>query len=244
MKNDDSENSVLLARSALYQQQAVMLRPQRPTNLVMLLLDRSGSMACHDQTPLKAANECLQSLKTIQGSDTVVAAVFTFASDVTLDVRPQPAVSIDPLRKYVADGCTKLYEAVYGALLVGLEFQATAEQKGSKVTVAVSVISDGQDTASGHDFHTMLLELSRQAKERGFNLQVIGIGVDSKQLARDLGFDEACAHTVDNTDDGVEEATTIASSHFESSVLYSLQDLVDANKKSKKSDEDSDSYPR
>ncbi|MFA5185304.1 MAG: vWA domain-containing protein [Patescibacteria group bacterium] len=245
MARNSSEDSVLFARSALHQQQTVILRPNQPTNLAILLLDRSGSMAEHGQTPLKATNELLQTLQTIEGRETVVAAVFTFGDEVSLDVRPQPVMGITPLKHYRANGGTKLYEAVYGALFVGLEFQATAAQKGSRVTVAVSVISDGQDTASGGKFHAMLLELARQAKGNGFNLQVVGIGVDSRRLARDLGFDEACAQTVQATEEGVEEATTIASTHFENSVLFSLHDLGEAGKpKSKKSGEDSDSYPR
>jgi len=222
MKNDDStKHSLMLARASLHSHQPNLLKPQTGSTLALLLLDRSGSMHCYGQTPRLAANECIQVVQAVDGSENATLAVFTFGNEVTLDVRPQPVRSVKPIETYVPDGGTKLYEAVYAALFVALEFQSVAASQGSNVNVAISVISDGQDTASDIKYIAQQRELARQARERGFKLQVIGIGVDSRAMAQDLGFEETLSRTVKPTEAGVREAAEETSVLFSISVLNS-----------------------
>lgn len=220
-KDTSTEHSLMLARASLHSNQSALLKPQAHATLALLLLDRSGSMQDYGQTPRRAANECIQTVQGVLGAENTTFALFTFGSEVTLDVRPQPVKAVRQLETYVPNGATKLYEAVYAALFVALEFAAVAEGQGSHVNVAISVISDGDgDTASEPKYRSLTRELARQARERGFQLQVIGIGVDSKRLALDLGFQDDLARTVEPTEEGVRKAAN------ETSVLFTLSTIM------------------
>jgi len=216
-----TEHSLMLARASLHSQQPLAVRGAN-TTLALLLLDRSGSMAEYGQTPRKAANECIQTVQNVPGAENATLAVFTFGSDVSLAVHPQPVKSVKPLETYVPNGNTKLYEAVFAALFVALEYHDVAKAQGSQVNVAISVISDGEDTASDPEYKSRMRELARQARQRGFQLQVIGIGVDSKKMAQDLGFQDSLARTVEATEEGVTRAAGESSMLFSASVLHSF----------------------
>lgn len=219
-KDSTTEHSLMLARASLHSNQSALLKPQTGATLALLLLDRSGSMAEFGQTPRKSANEIIATVQKVDGAENTTLAIFTFGSEVSLDVRPQPVRQVKHLDTYCPDGGTKLYEAVYAALYVALEFHAVAEGQGSCVNVAISVISDGDDTSSGPGYRARMRELSRQARERGFKLQVIGIGVDSRKMALDLGFQDDLARTVAPTEEGVKKAGE------ETSVLFSLSTIM------------------
>lgn len=218
--DDSTERSVCHAQMVLYREAGNLYRHGQALCLNLLLLDRSGSMLPHKDTPLLAANECLQTLPHLPGAENSLVAVFTFGSDISLDVPPTPVKQMRPLTSYKADGGTKLFEAVYAALRIGLEFQAKAAQGGAAALVAISVITDGEDTASRQCYDAML-DLSAQARTAGFALGVTGIGIDGKHLSQLLGFEEGYAHTVANTHAGVHEASAESSQLFSISMLHS-----------------------
>jgi hypothetical protein len=68
----------------------------------------------------------------------------------------------------------------------------------------------------------MMRQLAEDARAKGFTLQVVGIGIDSKHLAQLLGFDEGYAQTVQPTKAGVHEATESTSSIFSASILHTM----------------------
>lgn len=222
MAEDDTQHSLMLTRSCLHSRQGILIKKDSGTALTILLLDRSGSMHEFGQVPRKAANECIQTVQKAPGAENTAFALFTFGNEVSLDIQPQPIKSVGQLTGYTADGGTKLYEAVYVALYAALEFHGVADSQGKRVEVAISVISDGQDTASDPKYLEQMRELSHQARQRGFKLQVIGIGVDSTRLAQDLGFEEGLAHTLDPTDEGVRQAAEESSVLFSISALHSI----------------------
>ncbi len=228
MTIDFSENSVLVARQALQQQSALVLNRKQPSSLVLMLLDRSGSMEQFGDTPRLAANECLQTLQAQPGVENAMGAIFTFAGGISLNVEPQPVKGIKPLTGYSAGGGTKLYEAVYGALYLATEYQTAAEVAGVDVSVAISVITDGDDTASGPGIHDKLLRLAETARDKNYMLQCLGIGVDSERLSKLLGFQPGYARTVASTAQGVRDAAKESSVLFSRSILFTVTPSGDA----------------
>jgi len=221
-RDTTTEHSLMVARASLYSQQPLAVRGAN-TTLALLLLDRSGSMDEYGQTPRLAANECIQTIQRVPGAENAKLAIFTFASDVSLDIKPQPVRSVQLLKSYQADGSTKLYEAVFIALFLALEHYAIQEKEGRKTEVVISVITDGQDTASSPEYRLRMLQLVGQARKLNFKLQVIGIGVDSKQLAEDLGFQSKLAKTVAPTEQGVREAIRETSVIFSNTIFLNAE---------------------
>jgi len=195
-----------------------IIKPGEDGTLVILLLDRSGSMQEHGQTPRISANENLQQLKSMPGAERTQMSIWTFAHDATVDIPPQPLLSIEELKHYEASGGTALYHVVGEALRTGLEFEQFAlEAYGSRISVAISVITDGHDTdPKRHQYHPRCLAFAKHAREHGFNLGVIGIGVDGPHIARQIGFEPGYSHSVENSQQGVRSATE------HSSVLFSV----------------------
>ncbi len=187
--------------------------------LAMLLLDRSGSMNDFGDAPLKAANECLEVLKNKPGADRTYAGVWTFCEVVTNDIPIQPLCDLQPLQKYIARGGTALYDAVGEALRQALEIQAFADRvHGIKIHTSLSVITDGDDLHSRMP-HARELTFAQHAKDAKFDLMAIGIGIDHKRLARNLGFDPRNCHTVDATAAGVRRATHMTSVMFSHTMM-------------------------
>ncbi|MFZ6014787.1 MAG: vWA domain-containing protein [Patescibacteria group bacterium] len=197
-----------------------LLCPGKDIALTMLLLDRSSSMSQYGETPLRSANECIDTLRHQAGAKSTLAGLWTFADDVTNDIPIQPLINLPQLAGYDACGNTALYDAVGNALHMGLELQNAAKNRhGVKMHVAVSVITDGEDTCSRHP-RQRLVTFAQHAKDAGFALQVIGIGIDHVHLAQVLGFEPGYSCTVDNTVAGVRQATHTASVLFSRTMMY------------------------
>jgi uncharacterized protein YegL len=183
-------------------------------SLVILLVDRSGSMRQFGMSPMVAVNECITTIKETFAADNAFASVRTFADDVTDDIPIQPLNSMPLLHEYKANGNTALYDAVGDALHMGLEFKNYAEtQFSSRVQVAISVITDGLDTCSKSS-RNRVMTFSAHAREAKFILQAIGLGVDHRELAELLGFTTNYSHTVEPTASGVRTATKFSTQIF------------------------------
>ncbi len=183
------------------------LLPGQTGKLIMLILDRSGSMGRFGEAPLQAVNECIMTIKNLPGANTTLAGVWTFADMVTESIPWQPLPEIPMLNEYQAQGNTALYDAVGDALHMGLEFQEFAQKKYQiRIEVGISVISDGLDVCS-RTSRNRVCTFAQHARKAKFKLQSIGIGIDHRELANLLGFETGHSYTVDPTPDGVHRAT-------------------------------------
>ncbi len=196
-------NSIVLARKTFQVQSANLLPSSNGMAMCLLLLDRSGSMDQHGDTPRLAVNELIETLRIAPGAEQTLFALITFAGDVTLDTPPVRADQAQLLMSYTAQGNTALYQAAYNALMIGLEFRGFAQTRFSAdARIAISLISDGADTASRNKVGEVR-KLSETARGYGFALQAIGLGIDAQKLALDLGFEPGLAHDAPATSDGL-----------------------------------------
>lgn len=192
----------------------IRVTPDRGVALCLLLVDRSGSMQKHGDSPRLAANELISVIRTAEGADHTMFGLYTFNHEVTLELPPVLASRAQDLLHYHADGNTSLYQAVHEALAIGLEFRGFAAQQYDAIAkVAITVISDGGDTSSP-TFAGPCRELARVARENEFALQAIGLGIDAKALARLLGFDPDLAHSEEATNEGLTQSVLHTSRLF------------------------------
>lgn len=187
-----------------------ILQRNRACCLVVLMLDKSGSMSKYGQKPLVELNWQIAALKRMPGVENTMLMVYAFAEEAPqIIMLPVLLADAQPITSYMADGQrTRLVGSVGDALHTALWLYSYAEGVyGSKPLVVFSVISDGQDNASSPEDVERERSFVRDARARGFDLQVIGIGIEGPALARVLGFDERNAQTVAGNAAGVQNAS-------------------------------------
>ncbi len=209
-------DSILLTGADVEAQAERLVPSDHGIAMCLLLLDRSGSMAPHGDTPRLCANELIETLRRAPGAQQTVFALLTFGDTVTVDGAPARADRAAPLSRYVADGSTALYQASHDALTLGIAFRDFAQKRfGTPARVAISIISDGADTVSGQ----MAAEARRLAaigRGHDFVLQAIGLGIDATALALDLGYAPGLAHSVPRSKAGMRDSarrTGVSFSH-------------------------------
>ena len=205
---------------ATFEAQAEQLVPsERGMAMCLLLLDRSGSMQAHGDTPRLSANELIDTLSNAPGAEQPLFALLTFGDTVTVDGAPVRADKAMPLESYIAKGSTALYQASHDALTLGIAFRDFTQQHfGAPARIAISLISDGADTASG-EMAEDARRLAEIGRGHGIVLQAIGLGIDAKALAVDLGFAPDLAHTVPSSKTGVKASIRRTSATFSATMM-------------------------
>jgi hypothetical protein len=212
-------SSIVLTRTAFEAQAEQIVPSAQGMAMCLLLLDRSGSMGVHGDTPRLSANELIDTLSKAPGAEQTLFALLTFGDTVTLDGAPARADRARPLENYVASGNTALYQASRYALALGIAFRDFARRQfGSGARVAISIISDGADTASG-DMADAARRLAAVGRGHDFALQAIGLGIDARRLAADLGFTPGLAHTVPNSHIGMKASMRRSSMFFSATMM-------------------------
>lgn len=136
---------------------------------VMLLLDSSGSMRKDAPAVMEAARTFVQALPT---KDKLAVMTFSDKPELAHDLTTNRQPSLDAISKYVADGGTALYDAVFDGL---------ARLKRAEGRTALVVFTDGRDennpgTAPGsvHTLSQVLVSLG------GVETTVYAIGLGPK----------------------------------------------------------------
>jgi hypothetical protein len=177
-----------------------------PVTLVIIILDASMSMARFKNDVEKAINDYLNRLRGDKTKKYVIGIV-TFGSTYELSLPPTALDNINEFTDYKPEGDSTLLWQTTKRVLSSLVKAHEALLKKPDVVV-VGVFSDGEDNASpAHNYPLLLEHYSRHALMRGFVLQAIGIGIDGKKLAHEMGFPEEFAHTVDANQAGIHESS-------------------------------------
>lgn len=181
----------------------------REHRISVIVLDRSGSMGAYGETPQRAVNGHIDTLRRATNAKYWVSVV-TFADYALVEIPLTRVASVQPMTRYRADGSTLLWRTVKHVLsqLIG-GYQRLDPTAQRKVRVFVAVFSDGEDNQSPKPHYPVALQKeSSRALQLGLGLKAIGIGIDGQQLARDMGFPEQDAVTVEASSHGIDEATT------------------------------------
>ena len=219
-------DSIVLARKSIHDESSQITAPGKGVALCLLLVDRSSSMQVHGDTPRTAANELIATIRDAPGADRTLFGLMTFGSDVTLDVAPVRACHAPLLDRYEAKGSTALFKAVHDALAIAHEFHGFAKTVyGADAKVAISVITDGADTVvPSSALAPKTRKLAEIARGKGFVMQAIGLGIDSTELAKLLGFEPGLARNAPASRAGIHASMHHTSGSFLGTMSFLVND--------------------
>lgn len=209
----DQENGMVRVQEYLVKIGNALLQRDRKYCLAVLVLDDSGSMGAYGEAPTQALNDQIVALKLRPGAENTILMAYNFSEgEPKLVISPTQLVRAALLPLRIADGSgTRLNGSVGDVLHTALKFHAYAQEVyGAEVIGVVSVISDGGDNLSSPDEKAQEARLAEDARKCGFDLQVIGIGIEGPDLADILHFDRQHAHTVHASVAGVRHATDMS----------------------------------
>lgn len=191
---------------------------QPNTSIGIMLVDASGSMLEHGQKPARSVDLAVDALRA-DGARNYYLGICSFADRLKVLQQVMPIARVAPVSGYAAHGNTRLF----GSVLEVMGFLFTqATKAGDRIapdlSIAVGVFSDGADTSSP-TAKAPLQKLAKMVRDRGWNLQCFGFGIDSKWLAGLLGFDPDFAITVAASAEGMESATTTFANTMTSGIM-------------------------
>ena len=136
---------------------------------IMVILDKSGSMASMGEEPVQALNafikEQQETMKNVDGSR---FSLWMFSSVAHLVIDDQPLQDIAPITDYVPDGMTAMNDAIGKA--VTLKFS-----KSKNKHVICMVITDGEENSS-REFSTQHIKSIIKRAETEKNWKFIFVG--------------------------------------------------------------------
>jgi|GEM_PF-5272120 len=217
---------------AVWQPNDPVVRNSKPLVIAMLVVDRSSSMAGFDDKPLKGMRDFVIGLQRGPEPERIAVGIVTFADTTTFEVQFKMASEVDPDElQYLPSGCTRLYGTVYDTLYALLSLATMRQTAGLETQVIMTVITDGDDNRS-RELLNPCRDLAKEARRRGWELAVFGLGVSGIKIAREMGFTEV-APRGNAADDDVRPVQNQRPAGFdiaaddedgtEASVLYTLE---------------------
>lgn len=178
----------------------------------ILVIDGSGSMNCHRSSVLEMIQTLVGEAQRMPGAENGILCILAFADKAYVLLPPTPLSDVDPNVDYAPKGSTALYAANDDALGLVLALHASAQARPTPPTfrATIVVLSDGEDNRSP-DRKIPGQDKAAQARQLGFTLRAIGVGIDHVTLSRDLGFDPGLGVTVAATAAGMHHASVIIS---------------------------------
>jgi len=108
---------------------------------ILIIMDRSGSMAAMGSEPLEALNSFIKDQQSVISEDGARLSLWMFDTNASLIIDDQLLKDVKPITNYVPIGMTAMYDAIGKA--VSLKYN-----KNKKDNVVCMVITDGCDNSS------------------------------------------------------------------------------------------------
>lgn len=175
--------------------------------LSILILDASSSMRRYGAVPLESVKAHLRQIKNPPDGRKQYCAIVTFHFRPEVLMPVGSAESTAEIVSYTTEVGTLLYETVWHVLIWLCEMKEQFESPNLKIVIGV--FSDGADGRSPDNQPALLQATAQDARKSGFLLFTYGIGIDAKELARDMGFPDDADHafTVNASVGGIRRAT-------------------------------------
>lgn len=155
---------------------------------IVVVLDKSGSMASTKGDVIGGFNRFLEEQKALPGECALSMVLF----DTHYDVRPAvPVRDVQPLddKTYVPGGMTALLDAVGKAISETGRRLAALEEARRPDKVLVVVITDGEENSSHeHDLKAVRGMVEHQQGKYNWKFMFIGADIDSFAEAHKLGI--------------------------------------------------------
>ncbi len=174
------------------------------TELVMIL-DRSGSMAGLEADTIGGYNAMLARQREMDGEVIVSTVLFDDRIDVIHDRLPMDRVPQMTEKEYYVRGCTALLDAVGGAIhhIANVHKYAREEDRPEKTIFVIT--TDGMENASKRYSYDKVRRMVEKEKEKyGWEFLFLGANMDAIAVAGRFGIGEDRAVTYEADCEGTE----------------------------------------
>lgn len=167
---------------------------------IIMILDRSGSMAGLENDTIGGYNSFITKQKDIEGQALVTTVLFDH--DI---MKIHDRLTIDKVKPLTADdyyvrGTTALLDAV-GFTIRDIDLiQKHVERPDNTIVV---IMTDGYENASRHYSYEMVAKLIDQKKEEGWEFIFLGANIDAAKEAGRMGINADRAAQFHNDSKGV-----------------------------------------
>lgn len=183
--------------------------------IVVRIIDRSPSMGGVAADVIDAANLQLEALTDSKGSGKILAATWTFSSDVSLVHSFVPLTSAMRLDKNNYDPSqgygTALYKAIFDAISATVPYVENLLNNGARVTVAIIIMSDGLNNEPGVSQATIKTLITDLIAQELYTVAFVGLGIDAKTVAGEIGIPDGNILSAGSTTSEIRRAMRQAS---------------------------------
>jgi hypothetical protein len=187
----------------------------------ILILDKSGSMGCLQQTVISCFNEQIDSILKMQRENTecdIKITFCTFNDEINIHYLTAAPNSLERLsvKNYKPDLCTALYDAI------GVTVTKVKELISEKDRVYLAIFTDGFENASHKYTGNQIKALFANLKENHWEIQFFCSTESSLHYREsfDLDNDNMCSLSLN--EEGIK--------HMNHQIMYSLREMVSTNK--------------
>jgi uncharacterized protein YegL len=148
---------------------------------VVLLLDKSGSMASIREPIIRDFNEQIETIQDRSNDLETQVTYVTFNHDVTFEFIGEKADSLKPLNatSYMPRGGTALRDAI------GVAIEEVKKQIDETTPVLFVIVSDGMDQSSTKFNQTQIAEMVQEMKDKyAWTFTYVGCDHDVEKVAR------------------------------------------------------------
>ena len=161
---------------------------------LVLILDRSGSMAGLEGDTIGGFNAMIEQQKKQDGACYVSTVLFDNESTVLHDRLPLRDVPKMTDRDYTVRGCTALIDAIGGAIHHIGNIHKYARPEDVPAHTMFVITTDGQENASHRYTSDQVKEMiERQKAKYGWEFLFIGANIDAVETAARYGIDRGRA---------------------------------------------------
>ena len=172
-----------------YRQERKNAEMKKNLTELVIILDRSGSMAGLEGDTIGGCNSMLRQQRNGEGDVLVSIVLFDHASEVLYDRVPLKDMPEMTEKEYFVRGSTALLDAVGGAIHhIGNVHKYAREEDRPEKTIFV-ITTDGQENASRQYGVRQVREMVERQKERyGWEFIFLGANIDAVETAGHFGI--------------------------------------------------------
>lgn len=164
---------------------------------IVVLIDRSGSMADMEAETIGAFNAFLKDQKAVEGEAVLTLVLFDNSEEVICYRKPLRDVKPLTSEIYYTRGSTSLYDCM-GGLMCAISY---ANQSDKAIFL---IQSDGMENTSVNYSGSQIRKMIAEKEELGWDFQFIGTGIDAIQEGAKFGLQASKCMSIDKTTRGFE----------------------------------------
>lgn len=166
--------------------------------MLILLLDKSGSMCFEKQKTIDSFNAFLREQQRLNGDGKMSLITFSNEFDVVYDNTKLSEVKSLTDNDYSPTGSTSLYDTIHYAI----------DKYRNEVSPLVVILTDGEDTSSKHYKSDDVKKLIEEKQKNGWQFEYLGVNI----MNYNLGI--ANAQKFGSVNEALRSVSVSATRHF------------------------------